>query len=341
MAKLSSLCFALAWLICGSGCVPQPEGAVVLYSAADREYASPILAGFSRRNEQVTVSPVFDIENSKTLGLVSRIESESSRPRCDLLWNNEILHTLRLQKAGMLAKMDWGLPADWPKGMRSEDGTWVGFAARARILLINKNLLPNKSDWPTSVQEIAEPQWKDRCGVAFPLFGTTATHFAVLAQQLGPERAEAFFRQVKENAIVFSGNKQVALAVSSGQIAFGLTDTDDALVEIDAGLPVEILFPDQADGQAGALRIPNSLALIKGSPNPTAARSLAAYLISEDTEGRLAMGASGQFPIRPEHPQKSRAIPAEGVNWMEVDFTPAADLWPDLAEQLQTIFRSE
>lgn len=324
-----------------AGCVPQPENSVIIYSAADREYAAPILAGFERRFEGVEVVPVYDVESTKTVGLVTRIESESKRPRCDVLWNNEIIHTLRLEKAGLLEPIRWNVPADWPQEMRSPDGTWLGIAARARVLLVNREVLSDPKDYPTSVWDLADPKWKGRCGLAEPLFGTTASHFAVLAERLGDEEAEKLFRAIKGNAVVLSGNKQVALAVSAGQLAFGLTDTDDALIELDSGLPVKIVFPDQQTDQVGTLRIPNSIAVIKGGPHPVAAKALANYLASEDTEGRLAMGPSGQIPIRPEHPEKSRASAGASIRWMEADFAGAADRWDSLADKLRLIFRAE
>ena len=341
IAQIASRIGLAAMLCLGGlvGCVPQPEESVVIYSAADREYAKPILAAFSRRNEGVEVVPVFDVESTKTVGLVTKIESEAARPRCDVFWNNEIMHTLRLDKAGLLEPIRWEVPADWPANMKSPDGTWLGIAARARVLIVNRELLPDDSLWPTSVNDLTDAKWKGKCGVALPLFGTTATHFTVLAQQLGNDKAMRLFTDIKENAVVLAGNKQVAQAVSSGQLAFGLTDTDDVLVEMDAGLPVEMIFPDQLPQELGALRIPNTLAVLKNAPHPVAAAQLANYLASEDTEGRLAMGPSGQFPVRPGHPQPSRAAPEKPVRWMNADFQAAAELWPRLSEELQTIFR--
>ncbi len=320
------------------GCVPKPENALIVYSAADREFAEPILAAFQRRNGATEVVSTFDIESTKTVGLVTRIESESARPRCDVFWNNEIMHILRLESKGLLAPIRWDIPSDWPASMRSKQGHWVGFGARARVLLVNRELLPASAKRPTSVLDLADPQWRDKCGVASPLFGTTATHFTVLANELGGSKATEFFKQVKENAVVLAGNKQVAQAVSSGQLAFGLTDTDDALIEMDSGLPVEIIYPDQATDQCGTLMIPNTVAVLKKAPHPVAAQALANYLLSEDTEGRLAMGSSGQFPIRPNHPQRSRANPKDPVRPMEVDFEKAAALWPTVSKELSAIF---
>lgn len=322
------------------GCTPKRENAVVIYSAADREYAKPILDAFARRQEGLDVLPQFDVESTKTTGLVTKIQSEAkNRPRCDVFWNNEVMHTLRLEKAGLLQSIRWDVPNSWPSHMRSEGGNWLGIAARARILIVNREILPDQSDRPSSVADLADPKWAGKCGVASPLYGTTSTHFTVLDEKLGSEKATNLFRKIFSTASVLAGNKQVAQAVSSGQLAFGLTDTDDALVEIEAGLPVEIIYPDQEPSQLGTLFIPNTVAVLKGAPHPVAAAALANYLVSEDTEGRLAMGPSGQFPVRPGHKQKSKAQSTEAVRWMDADFGKAAERWPTLANELTQMLR--
>ena len=127
--------------------------------------------------------------------------------------------------------------------------------------------------------------------MAKPLFGTTATHAACLFAAWGDEKAREFFDKLKANEVkILSGNKQVAQAVSSGEIDFGITDTDDAYEEIQAGRPVEIIYPDQGQGQIGTLYIPNTLAVIKGSPHAAEARRLVDYLLSPEVEARLGPG---------------------------------------------------
>src|SRR5205814_4313196 len=111
---------------------------------------------------------------------------------------------------------------------RSPAGVCYGFAARARVLVVNTNALPAEQR-PKSVRDLADPQWQGRCGIAKPLFGTTATHAACLFATWGDDAAKEFFRAVKNKARIMGGNKQVAEAVAAGQLAFGLTDTDDAV----------------------------------------------------------------------------------------------------------------
>src|SRR5207249_11264893 len=122
---------------------------------------------------------------------------------------------------------------------------WTAFAARARVIVVNTNLVP-EADRPKSVLDLTDSKWKGRAAIAKPLFGTTATQAAALFEVLGPEAAMAFYRGLKANGVnVVAGNKQVAEGVAKGQFAVGLTDTDDALGEIEAGKPLAMLFPDR------------------------------------------------------------------------------------------------
>ena len=263
------------WLL-SFGCVPRPENEVVIYAAADREFATPILDGFERGKDKVSIARQFDVESSKTLGLVQRIEAESAKPSCDCFWNNEIMHTLRLQKKGLLQARRWPIPDTWPNSYRASDGSWVGFAARARVILVNKARLPQATEWPSSVLELANPKWKNRCGMAYPIYGTTATHLAVLSSHAdkipagfnaesdsGKLNFKNWISTVATNAVVLSGNKQVALAVGRGDLDWCITDTDDAIIEKENGQPVEIVFPDQEVGQFGTLFIPKTRAVLK------------------------------------------------------------------------------
>ena len=239
---------------------------VVVYTALDQEFSEPIFAEFTKETG-IVVRPKFDTESTKTVGLAQAIIAERERPRCDLFWNNEILNTLRLEREGLLRPYRSPQADAFPASAKSPDGMWYGFAARARVLIVNTNRL-GEERWPKSIRDLTDAQWYEQCAIAKPLFGTTATHAACLFAAWGDAEAKEFFVNVKLNARIMGGNKQVAQAVSANTVAFGLTDTDDALVEIERGMPVAIVYPDQEAGQVGTLFIPNTLALIKGSPNP-------------------------------------------------------------------------
>jgi iron(III) transport system substrate-binding protein len=321
------------------GCGEHKSREVIDYTALDEEFSKPIIENF-KNGTGIVVLPKFDTESTKTVGLVQAILTERNRPRCDLFWNNEILHTLRLQRAGLLRAYASPAAGEYPAGMRSPDGLWYGFAARARILIVNTAQIGEERR-PKTLNDLADPQWYERCGIAKPLFGTTATHAACLFAALGNEEAKELFRNVKRNARIMSGNKQVAQAVAGGSLAFGLTDTDDAIVEIEKGMPVAIVYPDQGDDQLGTLFIPNTLALIKDSPNPEEAEKLLDYLLSSDVERRLADGPSAQIPLRQGVPASPRVKTPAEVRAMNVDWAAAADQWDSASEFLKAEFTAD
>jgi iron(III) transport system substrate-binding protein len=306
------------------------SGTVVVYTALDREFSEPILTAFEKKRG-IEVPAKYDNESTKTVGLTNMIIAEASNPRCDLFWNNEILNTLRLKEKGLLAPFSPSHAADLPETFRAKDRTWYGFAARGRILIVNTKLVP-EAERPKGIEDLANPKWKGKIGIAKPLFGTTATHAACLFAALGDEKAKAYFLRLKANDVaVLSGNKQVATAVGSGQLAFGLTDTDDAMGEVDAGSPVAIIYPDREQGAIGTLFIPNVLAVIKGAPHPKEAEALADYLLSPDVEATLATGPSAQIPLLKTTKVEARVETPRTVHAMEVDFEAAATLWDKVA----------
>lgn len=319
-----------------AGCGSEQPIEVVVYTALDEEFSKPLLSDFTRATG-IIVSPKYDVESTKTIGLYTDIVEESQRPRCDLFWNNEILNTLRLERRGLLRPYAASSAADFPESARSRTGLWYGFAARARVILVNTNRLVADRH-PKSILDLTDPQWYEQCAIAKPLFGTTATHAACLFALWGDDAAKDYWLSVKRNARIMGGNKQVAQAVAAGSIIFGLTDTDDAIVELEKGLPVAIIYPDQGDGQSGTLFIPNTLALVKDSPHPAEAEKLLEYLLSPAVEQRLAEGPSAQIPLRDGLAPSPRVQSPGQVRAMEIDWQAAADKWDVAAEFLKNEF---
>lgn len=319
-------------------CTGKTDNSLVVYVSLDREFSEPILEAFEKETG-IDVVAKYDVESTKTVGLANRILEEKAAPNCDLFWNNEIMHTLRLDAEGCLrsAKVERG--KFFSESFRSPDGRWFGFAGRARVFLFNTEKLDEDADKPTTILDLANPKWKGKVAIAKPLFGTTATHAAVLYATLGKEKAKEFFVKVKENCVVLSGNKQVAMAVASGEVAWGLTDTDDAVIELEKGGPVEIFFPDQALDEMGCLMIPNTLAPIAKSKQEVDVDRLMDYLLSAEVETRLLNGASSQFPLGRDVKARPRIFTGPTPRWMFLDFRDAAKQWETSQADLVEIFQ--
>ncbi len=307
-----------------------PKSDVNLYVALDQEHSQRIIQLFTRETG-LQVKARFDTEASKTIGLVSAIIEEADRPRCDVFWNNEIAHTARLGQKGMLAPYASPSAKEIPAAYQHPANLWTGFAARARILIINKDLIPDAKNYPKSIWDFLDPKWKGKCGIARPLTGTTLTHFTALRLSLGPERFAQFLDGLFANEVVFlQSNGATMRQTCTGKLAFALTDTDDFHVALRKGHPVAAVFPDQGADKLGTMLIPNSVAIIKDAPHPQAAKILVDFILSERVEGLLAAARSAQIPLRSsvKGPPETQILPLH-------QFTPMAWSVQDTAATLK------
>jgi iron(III) transport system substrate-binding protein len=346
--KITRLAWFAVALFAFSGCGCTGSGPrVVLYCAQDEEFATETLNTFKARTG-ITVAPKFDTEADKSVSLYFALLSEKDKPRCDVFWNNEILNTLRLQRQGLLEPYASPAAEPYPDWAKAKDHTWHAFAERARVLIVNTRLV-KEDERPRSLLDLADPRWKDRAVIARPQFGTSATQAACLFEVLGPDEAKRYYRGLRENGVqVAPGNKQVAEWVGQGRTpagqvaAVGVTDTDDALEEIKTNPDVALIFPDRdrpPGERMGTLFIPNTVAILKGAPNPDSARKLVDYLLSPEVEAKLAESDSHQMPINPE--AKAKLPPQletrRTAKPMDVDFGKAAEMW----DEVQTFLRNE
>lgn len=295
---------------------------VVVYTSLDQVFSEPVLRAFEEETG-IRVRPVYDVEASKTTGLVNRLIAEKPNPRADVFWNSEVGRTLVLKDKGVLTPYRSPSAADIPDQFKDPEGYWTGFAARARVLIYNKDQLTEDA-LPASIFDLTEPAWKGRFAMAYPLFGTTATHVAAWYAALGPDRTEAYLRALKDNdVLIVDGNATARDLLVQGEVPLAFTDTDDVNVAIQSGKPVGMLFPDK-DG-LGTLLIPNTVALVAGGPNAESGKRLIDYLLSRDVERRLAFSESMQIPVRDGVERPAHVPPYDGIAAMEVDYADIAD----------------
>ncbi|MEX2093084.1 MAG: extracellular solute-binding protein, partial [Pirellulales bacterium] len=144
----------------------------------------------------------------------------------------------------------------------------------------------------------------------------------------------------KRNAQILESDRKVAQAVAAGQLAFGLTNSGDAIIESAAGAPITIVYPDQADGELGTLFLPSTVALVKDSPHDEPAEQLLNYLLSPEVAHRLADGQSALIPLEIGVTASDRVKPPAEVHAMPADFPAAAEHWETTATILQAEFAS-
>ena len=252
---------------------------IVAYVAQDQIYAESLLEGFQNQTG-VSTKGVFDSEAVKTVGLANRLLAERDHPQCDVFWGNEEMRTRQLAEKGVFEK-------------------WAAFGHRSRQLVVNTNFVqviaPSPRPFPPggaretgervsdiqegeiiapkSLLELTNAVWRGRVALAYPLFGTTATHFLALRQHWGEAGWLAWCKALAANKpFVVDGNSVVVKLVGKGEAWIGLTDSDDIAAAQREGQPVV------AGELEETLLIPNTVAMVKGAPHRESGLRLFDYL---------------------------------------------------------------
>ena len=301
----------LAALACSS---KAPE--VVVYTSVDQVFSEPVFRAFERQSG-VRVRAVFDTEETKSTGVLNRLIAESERPQADVFWSGDPVRPFLLMKRRLVEPYPSPSAAGLPPGLRGEGGTWTGVAARARVLLVNESRVP-EADRPRSIRDLAAPRWRGQAAIASPLFGTTTMHVAALFSVWGEVEAKRFLQDLKQNQVrVASSNGEVKRLVVAGEVAFGLTDTDDAHEALQDGAKVVVVYPDQ-DG-LGTLLMPTSVVLIRGGPHAVEGRRLIDFLLSAQVERSMAESGA-HMPLRAGVPTPPSVRGASTIRAMQVDY---------------------
>ena len=273
---------------------------VIVYTSQDQVYAEPILKEFEQQTG-IKVQAVYDSEAVKTVGLANRLLAERNRPQCDVFWNNEELRTRQLAAQNVFR----------------ETNDWDSAGIRTRQLVINTNLLSH-AQAPKNLTELTNITWRGKVALAYPLFGTTASHFLVLRQRWGDAHWQAWCRALQANQpFLVDGNSVVVKLVGRGEAWVGLTDSDDVRAAQREGLPVAGM-----DLKEEGLNILNTIAIVRSAPHPLAAQRLFKYLLTSEVFLKLkAAGAVENYATR------TAKLDSADVNWdlllRELDATTA------------------
>ena len=293
------LLFGLLVLLYGCG---KNANEVVVYTSVDQVFSEPVLQDFEKQTG-IKVRAVFDTEETKSTGVLNRLIAEKNNPQCDVFWSGDPIRTIVLKTKGITQPYLSKNAQDIPSVFKDKEGHWTGFSARARVLLYNKNML-NKGSIPQSIFDLTKPAYRSKVAIANPLFGTTTFHIAALFETLGDNKAKQFLQDLKNNDIVIAtSNGDVKNRVVKGEVACGLTDTDDAFEAIKESKDVGMIFLDQKG--IGSLIMPNTLCLIRNAKHLESAQKLYDYLLSKQTEAKLAKSCA-QMPLH-----KGVEVPAD------------------------------
>ena len=347
MRKTFCVFLALLPIFLASSCKKQSsvesKNVVIVYVALDQDLAEPIFELFEKETG-IKVKPKFDTETTKTVALVSEILANKDNQKADVFWNNEIIQTIKLKNYGVTQPCKPANAKTIPARYKDKDGHWFGFAARARVILINKKRFAEKFEgvsYPTSFFDILDEKWGKEALIANPLLGTNATHAAALFAEIDNEKVKEVYRKINQHNRVCASNGETMRQVREGKATWCWTDTDDAQKALAKNPNLKMIYADFAERGSGCLIMPNTICLLKGAPHKEAAEKFINFVLSAKVEAALAKGAGKQIPLQ-------AGVKVAGVEGLEqiakqnkifdANFEKIAKAYDASAEYLRTLF---
>ncbi len=269
------------------------NNSVTIYVSEDQVFSEPLLKDFEKETG-IKVNAIYDTEESKSTGVMNRLIAEKNNPQADVYWANEPIRAEILRQKGILASYESPNAKGIPKQFIQKAFYWTGFSARVRLIVAQEGL----SSYPSSILDYANPQFKAKGVIANPLFGTTTAHISALFTLWGEAKTKAFLTKLKANKTAIStSNGESADFVASKRYAFSLVDSDDAVSRQNDGKKITFIYPDQGENEVGAFVVPNAVMLLNNAPHTEKGKRLIDYLLSKESESKLAKADCAQIPL--------------------------------------------
>src|SRR5262245_9386946 len=284
------------------------EGTVVWYTSTPIEQANKIVKLF----EDATGIKV-EMFRSGGSAILRRFlqEQQAGRTAVDVMTTSDPAATAALARKGTFVAFK---PTNFEKVVeegRDKDGYFV--AQRLNLMTIyarSDKLSP--AELPKTWSTLTDPKYKGKLVMTDPSF--TALQLTVVGM-MSKTLGWGYYEKLRQNDImIVQGNQQVSDNIKRGErlVAVGALDSY-AADDRKAGHPIVTVLPED-----GTFVIPSPTAVIKGSPNPNAAKAFAEFMIGDAAQS--VFPADGGYAARTDIPPPPGGVALDKVKVLPVDY---------------------
>ncbi len=288
---LAPLLLSLALLL--SSCGGSGRG-LTLYNGQHEQTTALLVKAFER---QTGIKVQVRSDDESTLG--NQIEQEGSSSPADVFYTENTPVLEKLSEDGLLAPVASSTLAAIPSRYDSARGLWVGVSGRISALVYNTSKL-KPAELPSSILELASPQWKGKVG-----FAPSETDFQPLVTAIikldGTAAAERWLKGLQANGTVYPDNETVVAQVNNGESELGPINHYYwyRLRAEEGSSGTHSALHYYSPGDPGDLLDVSGAAVLKSSSHRAEAQELLAFLVSHTGQEVLAHSDSFEYPLRP------------------------------------------
>ena len=233
------LIIALLFSTVFSGC-RYSKNTVIIYTSVEHYILEDLI------NRLYDEFPDYDVivEYMSTGNQAAKLLAEGKNTDCDISYNLEYTYLAQLSEKNVLADL-----SDYDMSIYSEDtlesNNYIIQGRNGGAIIVNTDILKEKGlSEPTSYEDLLKPEYKGLIAMPNPKSSGTGYMFLKsLVNSWGEEEAFEYFDKLDNNILQYtsSGSGPVN-ALIQGEVAIGLGMTSDAVLKINEGSPLKIIY---------------------------------------------------------------------------------------------------
>ncbi len=191
---------------------------LVVYSGRNKSLIGPLLERFETQTGMAT-----EVRYGETAELAATLLEEGDSSPCDVFIAQDAAALGALSQAGRFHTLPEDIAGRLDAGFVSPGGDWVGLSGRARVVVYNTEQT-DPSKLPRTLDEVADPRFKGRFGVA-PVNGSFQAHMTLVHAVSGHDALVELLAKITANEPRrYPKNSAIVEAVIQGEVEWGLVN---------------------------------------------------------------------------------------------------------------------
>lgn len=226
--------------------------------------------------------------------IFSRIKVERHRPQADIWLSVRALFLKQAGEEGLIEPyLSPRAKEIYPPFFYGGPYQITGVGMYPLVFFYNPAALAKvKLEAPRSYDDLLDPKWKGQIVMPHPATsGTAYTMLTTVLQAYGEEKGWAYLEKLAANVAQFTRSGRAPhKMVATGEYPVGIGFWDDVYVLAKQGFQIKPIFPLPLYAE------PYCMAIIKGSPNPAAAKKFFDFMLGKTAQEILVQ--NGDYSVR-------------------------------------------
>ncbi len=282
-----------------AGRAAPPSGPLVVYASHDAARTASVLDAYRK-----DTGTKFRLLSDDMPEQAARLDNPQLMPKADLFIAGSLAEIWNVAESGALRPTNSDVVSgNVAPEMRDPESRWFALASRARIVVYNARMVTEeRMSGLQNYAALGDEAWRGSLCVASSAVPGNRALIAFLIKRLGVREAEIAVRRWRENlaATVFVNDEELLQAVSDGQCAMGIADSN-VLAELNSARPNSPVNAHWFDSSAETFFDISGAGVTRHAANPGGAVALLEWLTT-DMPNALFATNDFEFPVNSEAP---------------------------------------